>query len=53
MIAGFPPETEDMFETAARLAEDCGIAHLHVFPYSPRPGTPAADLPDDVDMEVK
>lgn len=45
MIAGFPTETEDMFENAARLAEDCGIAHLHVFPYSPRPGTPAARMP--------
>ncbi|WP_312365383.1 tRNA (N(6)-L-threonylcarbamoyladenosine(37)-C(2))-methylthiotransferase MtaB [Ensifer sp.] len=45
MIAGFPTETEDMFENAVRLAEDCGIAHLHVFPYSPRPGTPAARMP--------
>ncbi|MDK1375891.1 MULTISPECIES: tRNA (N(6)-L-threonylcarbamoyladenosine(37)-C(2))-methylthiotransferase MtaB [unclassified Sinorhizobium] len=45
MIAGFPTETEEMFENAARLAEDCGIAHLHVFPYSPRPGTPAARMP--------
>lgn len=45
MIAGFPTETEDMFANAARLAEDCGIAHLHVFPYSPRPGTPAARMP--------
>jgi len=45
MIAGFPTETEAMFENAVRLAEDCGIAHLHVFPYSPRPGTPAARMP--------
>lgn len=45
MIAGFPTETEGMFENAVRLAEDCGIAHLHVFPYSPRPGTPAARMP--------
>ncbi|WP_313665147.1 tRNA (N(6)-L-threonylcarbamoyladenosine(37)-C(2))-methylthiotransferase MtaB [Shinella sp.] len=45
MIAGFPTETEAMFANAARLAEDCGIAHLHVFPYSPRPGTPAARMP--------
>lgn len=45
MIAGFPTETEEMFENAIRLAEDCGIAHLHVFPYSPRPGTPAARMP--------
>ncbi len=45
MIAGFPTETETMFANAVRLAEDCGIAHLHVFPYSPRPGTPAARMP--------
>ncbi|UNK38386.1 tRNA (N(6)-L-threonylcarbamoyladenosine(37)-C(2))-methylthiotransferase MtaB [Shinella sp. H4-D48] len=45
MIAGFPTETEEMFANAGRLAEDCGIAHLHVFPYSPRPGTPAARMP--------
>ncbi|MDL2399593.1 tRNA (N(6)-L-threonylcarbamoyladenosine(37)-C(2))-methylthiotransferase MtaB [Rhizobium mayense] len=45
MIAGFPTETEAMFENAANLAEEVGIAHLHVFPYSPRPGTPAARMP--------
>jgi threonylcarbamoyladenosine tRNA methylthiotransferase MtaB len=45
MIAGFPTETEAMFGNAVRLVEDCGIAHLHVFPYSPRPGTPAARMP--------
>ncbi|MBD8553777.1 tRNA (N(6)-L-threonylcarbamoyladenosine(37)-C(2))-methylthiotransferase MtaB [Rhizobium sp. CFBP 8762] len=45
MIAGFPTETEEMFENAATLAEACGIAHLHVFPYSPRQGTPAARMP--------
>lgn len=45
MIAGFPTETEDMFENAVRLAEEANIAHLHVFPYSPRPGTPAARMP--------
>jgi threonylcarbamoyladenosine tRNA methylthiotransferase MtaB len=45
MIAGFPTETEAMFANAAGLAEECGIAHLHVFPYSPRPGTPAARMP--------
>ncbi len=45
MIAGFPTETEEMFENAGRLAEECGIAQLHVFPYSPRPGTPAARMP--------
>ena len=45
MIAGFPTETEEMFENAATLAEECGISNLHVFPYSPRPGTPAARMP--------
>ncbi|MFS8111915.1 tRNA (N(6)-L-threonylcarbamoyladenosine(37)-C(2))-methylthiotransferase MtaB [Rhizobium jaguaris] len=45
MIAGFPTETEAMFENAVNLAEETGIAHLHVFPYSPRPGTPAARMP--------
>jgi len=45
MIAGFPTETEEMFANAASLAEEGGIAHLHVFPYSPRPGTPAARMP--------
>ncbi|MDP9837412.1 threonylcarbamoyladenosine tRNA methylthiotransferase MtaB [Neorhizobium huautlense] len=45
MIAGFPTETEEMFEGAATLAEEAGISFLHVFPYSPRPGTPAARMP--------
>ena len=45
MIAGFPTETTEMADNSARLAEEIGIAHLHVFPYSPRPGTPAARMP--------
>ncbi|WP_137157192.1 tRNA (N(6)-L-threonylcarbamoyladenosine(37)-C(2))-methylthiotransferase MtaB [Rhizobium sp. FKL33] len=45
IIAGFPTETEEMFDNSARLAEECGIAKLHVFPYSPREGTPAARMP--------
>ena len=45
MIAGFPTETEAMAENSASLAEEIGIAQLHVFPYSPRPGTPAARMP--------
>lgn len=45
MIAGFPTETDEMAENAARHAEECGISQLHVFPYSPRPGTPAARMP--------
>jgi threonylcarbamoyladenosine tRNA methylthiotransferase MtaB len=53
MIAGFPTETEDMFENAMRLAEEADIAHLHVFPYSPRPGTPAARMPQLDRSEIK
>jgi threonylcarbamoyladenosine tRNA methylthiotransferase MtaB len=45
IIAGFPTETEDMFENALRLVDDCDIAKLHVFPFSPREGTPAARMP--------
>ncbi len=45
IIAGFPTETEAMFENSLRLVEECGLTHLHVFPYSPRPGTPAARMP--------
>lgn len=45
MIAGFPTETEEMFANAMALAQEANIAHLHVFPYSPREGTPAARMP--------
>jgi len=45
IIAGFPTETEDMFRRSLDLVEECGLIHLHVFPYSPRPGTPAARMP--------
>ena len=45
IIAGFPTETEAMFENSLRLIEDCGLTWLHVFPYSIRPGTPAARMP--------
>jgi len=45
IIAGFPTETEAMFENALRLVEDCGLTWLHVFPFSPRAGTPAARMP--------
>jgi threonylcarbamoyladenosine tRNA methylthiotransferase MtaB len=45
LIAGFPTETEAMFEDTERLVDDCGLAFLHVFPFSPRPGTPAARMP--------
>jgi threonylcarbamoyladenosine tRNA methylthiotransferase MtaB len=45
IIAGFPTETEAMFENALRLVGDCGLTFLHVFPFSPRQGTPAARMP--------
>ena len=45
MIAGFPTETEDMFENSRRLIEECNLIWLHVFPYSSRPYTPAAKMP--------
>ncbi|MBB5986257.1 tRNA (N(6)-L-threonylcarbamoyladenosine(37)-C(2))-methylthiotransferase MtaB [Sphingobium lignivorans] len=45
IIAGFPTEDEAMFERSLSLVRDCGIVHGHVFPYSPREGTPAARMP--------
>ena len=45
LIAGFPTETEAMFENSLKLVEDCGLTYLHVFPYSARKGTPAAKMP--------
>jgi threonylcarbamoyladenosine tRNA methylthiotransferase MtaB len=45
IIAGFPTETEEMFERSQDLVEECDLTFLHVFPYSPRPGTPAARMP--------
>ena len=45
IIAGFPTETDEMFENSIRIVEECGLTHLHVFPFSPREGTPAARMP--------
>ena len=45
MIAGFPTETETMFENALSIIDACGLARVHVFPFSPRNGTPAAKMP--------
>lgn len=45
IIAGFPTETEEMFTNSLKLVEDCGLTFLHVFPFSPRKGTPAARMP--------
>ena len=45
LIAGFPTETDAMFANTLASVDECGIDYLHVFPYSPRPGTPAARMP--------
>ena len=45
LIVGFPTETEDMFSRSLDLVEECDLSFLHVFPYSPRPGTPASRMP--------
>ncbi len=45
LIAGFPTEIEAMFANALSIVDECGLTHLHVFPFSPRPGTPAARMP--------
>src|SRR6476646_2064511 len=53
LIAGFPTETEEMFARSLDLVEECGLSFLHVFPYSPRPGTPAARMPQVVGAVIK
>jgi len=53
IIAGFPTETEAMFANSLALVDDCGLSHLHVFPFSPRPGTPAAKMPQLERREIK
>jgi threonylcarbamoyladenosine tRNA methylthiotransferase MtaB len=45
IIAGFPTESEAMFARSLDLVDECGLTQLHVFPFSPRPGTPAARMP--------
>ena len=53
IIAGFPTETDEMFENSLRLVEECGLTFLHVFPFSPRPGTPAALMPQVTKAVIK
>ena len=53
IIAGFPTETEAMFARSLDLVDECGLTHLHVFPFSPRPGTPAARMPQVARAVVK
>ena len=45
LIAGFPTETEEMFQDTLKLVDEAGLTYLHVFPYSPRDGTPAVSMP--------
>jgi len=53
IIAGFPTETEEMFSRSQDLVEECDLTFLHVSPYSPRPGTPAARMPQVAGGEIK
>jgi threonylcarbamoyladenosine tRNA methylthiotransferase MtaB len=53
LIAGFPTESEAMFVRSLDLVEECGLTFLHVFPYSPRPGTPAARMPQVAGAVIK
>jgi threonylcarbamoyladenosine tRNA methylthiotransferase MtaB len=53
LIAGFPTETDAMFRRSLDLIDECGLTYLHVFPFSPRPGTPAARMPQVARAVVK
>ena len=53
IIAGFPTETEEMFSRSQELVWECGLTFLHVFPYSKRPGTPAARMPQVAGGEIR
>jgi len=53
VIAGFPTESDDMFARSLALVDECGLTQLHVFPFSPRPGTPAARMPQVAGAVVK
>src|SRR5271169_979427 len=53
IIAGFPTETEEMFARSLALVDECDLTFLHVFPYSPRPGTPAARMPQVASQLIK
>jgi threonylcarbamoyladenosine tRNA methylthiotransferase MtaB len=53
IITGFPGEKEEDFEESLRLVDECGFLHVHAFPYSERPGTPAASMPGKVPVNVR
>jgi threonylcarbamoyladenosine tRNA methylthiotransferase MtaB len=53
IIVGFPGETDAEFDETCRVVEELGFSKIHIFPFSPRRGTPAADMPGQVSPEVK
>lgn len=53
IIAGFPTETEEMFQNSLNIVEECNLTYLHVFPYSQRAGTPAARMPQVKKTQIK
>jgi threonylcarbamoyladenosine tRNA methylthiotransferase MtaB len=53
LIAGFPTETDEMFAGSMSIVDNCGLTYLHVFPFSPRNGTPAARMPQVARSLVK
>jgi len=53
IIVGFPGETEPDFAATCRVARECGFSKIHIFPFSPRRGTPAAEMPDQVSAQIK
>jgi threonylcarbamoyladenosine tRNA methylthiotransferase MtaB len=53
VIVGFPGETDEDFAATCRTVENCGFSKIHIFPFSPRRGTPAADMPNQVPKQVK
>jgi threonylcarbamoyladenosine tRNA methylthiotransferase MtaB len=53
IIAGFPTESDEMFQNTLNIVEECDLTFLHIFPYSERPGTPAAKIPDQVDPALR
>lgn len=53
IIAGFPTESDEMFENSLRIVEECDLTYLHVFPYSEREGTPAARIPNQVHVPTR
>ncbi|NLF69364.1 MAG: tRNA (N(6)-L-threonylcarbamoyladenosine(37)-C(2))-methylthiotransferase MtaB [Candidatus Anammoximicrobium sp.] len=53
VIVGFPGETDEDFEHTCRLVREAGFSKIHIFPFSPRRGTPAADMPDQVPGRVR